>query len=189
MVTRAVTGIGVIVVLASTALARSQPPVGIVLLNERESSMEVTGRVRDADVDAAGIDIDTPKDLGAVSERAVPRVRRRPLHKTGTLDKQRLREEVEKNSRDVERRRFKVAAASGLPVAKVNAGEISLHWTILPSGGTRDTLVFETRHTDLALMKCIRRRMNAWTFTAPRGGPVPVDYDYTFPVIGTPVTQ
>ena len=55
-----------------------------------------------------------------------------------------------------------------------------------PPDSPGDTVVFEIKQTDLALMKCIRRRMNAWTFTAPRGGPLPVDYDYTFPAIGSP---
>lgn len=173
-------------VLASCASAWARSPTGIVLLSQRESSVDVTGHVGDAAVDAAGIAIDPPKELGTVSERAAPKIPRAPLHKIGTVNKQRLREEVERSFRDIERCRFKVAAASGLPIAKVNAGEISLHWTILPSGGTRDTVVFEVKQTDLALMKCIRRRMNAWTFTAPRGGPLPVDYDYTFPALGSP---
>ena len=176
----------VTVVLACGASAWARPPTGIVLLNERESSLDATGHVGDADIDAVGFTIDPPNDQGTISERTVPRIPRRPLQKAGTLNKQVLREEVEKRFRDIERCRFKVAAAFGLPIAKVNAGEIALHWTILPSGGTRDTVVFETKQTDLALMKCIRRRMNAWTFTAPRGGPLSVDYDYTFRAIGSP---
>ena len=183
---RAVRVACVTIVLVSWASAWARPPSGIVLLNERESSLDATGRVGDAEIDAVGLTIDPPNELGTISERTVPRIPGRPLHKTGTLNKKLLGKEVEQRFRDIERCRLKVAAASEVPISKVTAGKIALHWTILPSGGTRDTLVFETTQTDLALMKCIRRRMNAWTFTAPRGGPVSVDYDYTFAAVGSP---
>jgi hypothetical protein len=81
---------------------------------------------------------------------------------------------------DLELCRARVASAAGVPIEEVKAGTISLRWTILPTGGTRATLVLERSETELALMKCVRRRMNGWQFTAPEGGSVNVAYDYEF---------
>jgi hypothetical protein len=67
-----------------------------------------------------------------------------------------------------------------MEVEDVKAGQITAQWTILPAGDTRDTLVLEETTTALALMKCARRQMNAWRFTAPVGGPVDVAFQYDF---------
>lgn len=171
--------------LVPASAAEPTQSTGVVLLARRESALDVTGAVGDAEVDSAGVDIAASRNLGSISERPAPKIPRPPLHPKGTLDPQLLRLDLARNFRDIELCRFKVAAASGLPVTALSAGQISLHFTVLPSGGTRDTLVFETTQTDLALMKCVRRRMNAWRFSQPRGGPVSLAYDYTFPTLGS----
>lgn len=152
---------------------------GIVLMNTRERSLDTNGKVGDMEVDSAGVKISSPR-TGAAKERKAPRIPRKPLAQVGTLDREILRAEVARNFTDLELCRYQLAAAAGVMLSRIAAGEISLHWTILPTGHTRDTVVLELRQTDLSLMKCIRRRMNAWTFTKPVGGPLPVDFDYTF---------
>ncbi|MEP6655438.1 MAG: hypothetical protein ABJA82_18885 [Myxococcales bacterium] len=156
---------------------------GIVLLNDHETSRDTTGAVRDAEVDSAGLAIVRPAALGTIAENAAPQIKRRPLRRAGKLDKPIFELELRKNFNDVEECRFRVAAAAGIPVATVKAGKISLHWTLLPSGRMRDTVVLETAATDFPLMKCIRRHMNGWKFTPPRGGSVSLDYDYLFPPV------
>jgi hypothetical protein len=171
--------------VASAAAAEPAGPVGIVLLARRASALDVTGTVGDAEVDSAGVDIAAARRIGTISERPAPEIPEPPLHPKGTLDPQLLKRDIVRNFRDIELCRFKVAEASGLPARALSAGEISLHFTVLPSGQARDTLVFETTQTDLTLMKCVRRRMNAWRFTQPRGGPVSLAYEYTFPNLGS----
>jgi hypothetical protein len=152
---------------------------GIVLMSKRERSLDTRGKVGDAEVDSAGVKISAP-GIGTAKERAAPRIPKRPPGQVGTVDRETLRAEVAQNFKDLELCRYKLAAAAEVMLPQIQAGEISLHWTILPTGHTRDTVVLELTQTDLSLMKCIRRRMNAWTFTKPVGGPLPVDFDYTF---------
>lgn len=156
---------------------------GIVLLNDHQTSLDTTGVVREAEVDSAGLAIVRPAALGTIAENAAPQIKRRALRRLGRLSRPAFDIELTKNFSDVEQCRFRVAAAAGIPLAKVRAGKISLHWTLLLSGHTRDTVVLEITATDFPLMKCIRRHMNGWRFTPPLGGPVPLDYDYVFPPV------
>lgn len=166
--------------LATPAAGVASDEQGVVLLERHESSLDTTGQVRAADVDSAGVSVAEPSALGSISETVVPTIPERPLKRTGTLDPLTFGQEVARHFADLESCRIKVAEAARVPLGAVAAGEISLHWTVLPSGGTRDTVVLEVSQTDLVLMKCVRRRMNAWTFSAPVGGPYRAHYDYTF---------
>jgi hypothetical protein len=107
-------------------------------------------------------------------------MRRRPLRRIGKLDPAILSREVNERFRDFELCRVKVARLAGIRLDDLKAGQITARWTILPGGDTRDTLVLEVSDTALAVMRCARRRMNAWRFTGPVGGPVEVEYDYDF---------
>lgn len=175
--------LGLVVGLAASIpgqAAADEQGQGIVLLERHESSLDTTGKVRDADVDSAGVSVAEPMALGSISETTVPRIPERPLNPEGVIDPAAFRVDVARNFSDLESCRLKVAEAAGVPIGDVEAGEISLHWTVLPSGRTRDTVVLETVQTDLALMKCVRRRMNGWTFNQPVGGPFHAHFDYTF---------
>jgi hypothetical protein len=91
-----------------------------------------------------------------------------------------FRREVEQRFGDLELCRTQVARAAGIPWEEVEAGSLALRWTILPSGGTRDPLVLEEEETSLPLMRCVRRHMDGWHFTAPRNRPVLVEFGYSF---------
>lgn len=153
---------------------------GIVRLARQQRAIETTGQLRDVDVDRARVEIAAAPPLGTIKERTAPEIPRRPLRRVGTLDRKVLAAEIRAQIADAELCRFKVAQAAGIPPADVKAGELTLHWTIQTTGETRGTLVFEGTETDLALMKCVRRRMNGWRFSKPSGGPVDVEYDYRF---------
>lgn len=84
------------------------------------------------------------------------------MRRAGKLDKPICELELRKNFNDVEEWRFRVAAAAGIPVAKVKAGKVSLHWTLLPSGRMRDTLVLE------AVATYFPARGDTRTLCAPR---------------------
>jgi len=174
-----------VTVAAEVQAAPRKPIPGILLLDDHESSLDTNGDIGDAKVDSSGTSIAEPQPLGPISETKVPRIPRRPLKKEGKIDAKVFSADLTRNFADIETCRLKVAAAAGVPLTKVIAGAISLHWTVLPSGRTRDTVVLETAKTDLAVMKCVRRRMNAWTFGKPVGGPVHADYDYVFRTIAT----
>jgi hypothetical protein len=163
--------------LEAHAAAESE---GIVQLRRKLLAPESTGEPSEVTVDRAEVKIEEAPPLGEVKERKVPRVRRRPIRRIGKIDLAILGQEVGARFRDFELCRARVARVTERDLSKVKAGRISVRWTIVPDGGTRDTLVFEETDTDLALMKCARRRMNGWTFTPPTGGPVDVEYDYRF---------
>lgn len=154
--------------------------LGIVRLARQERSLETTGKIQDVDVDAAAISISDAPPLGEVTERPAPAVKERPLHPRGTIDRSTLAKEVAERFRDLELCRARVARVAGVALDQVKAGELTLRWTITARGGTRGTLVLERTETDLPIMKCIRRRMNAWQFSPPKGGVVQVSYDYQF---------
>ena len=158
---------------------------GIVMLARQQRSLDTTGELRNVDVDTAQVQIAAAPPVGEMEERTAPRIPRRPLRREGTIRPAVLAAEVRNHFRDLEVCRLKVARAGSIAPSQVKAGEITLHWTILPSGATQGTLVFETTETDLALMKCIRRRMNGWRFTQPTGGPLHAEYDYRFASAGS----
>jgi hypothetical protein len=160
--------------------AAAEDTTGIVTLARKQRALETTGQLRDVDIDTAQVEIAAPPPIGALRERNAPKIARRPLRRIGKVDPDVLGAEIRAKIADAELCRLKVARAAGMAPSAVKAGEITLHWTIDPSGDTRGTLVFEGTETDLALMKCVRRRMNGWRFSKPSGGSVEVEYDYRF---------
>lgn len=167
-------------VLWSWAPVADAREAGVVQLSRKTAARSATGKLKDVAIDRADVKIEEAPPLGQLKERPVPRIARRPLRKTGKLDPATFAREVSERFRDFELCRLKVARLAGVPLGDVAAGQISVRWTVLASGRTRGTLVFEGTETDLPVMKCARRRMNAWQFTPPTGGPVEVEYDYDF---------
>jgi hypothetical protein len=164
-------------------------PEGIVQLRRKLLAPGSTGDPSEVAADRADVKIEEAPPLGEVRERKVPRVRRRPIRRIGKIDLAILGREVGARFLDFELCRARVARVTDKDLSEVKAGRISVRWTIVPDGGTRDTLVFEETDTDLALMKCARRRMNGWTFTPPTGGPVDVEYDYRFSPLASAIDE
>ena len=172
-------GIPAILMTALAADARGQSTGGVVQLSRELRSEDRTGEIRDVDFDRLDVAIRRAVPLGELKERAVPRARRRG-ETPGRLDRAVLNREVKAQLQDFELCRVKVARLADIPLHEVKAGRITARWTILPSGDIRDTLVLEQTDTALGLMKCARRRMNAWRFTPAVGGPVEVAFQYDF---------
>lgn len=182
---------GAMMMMMLPAAARAAPgranDSGIPSTNEREGSLQASGSAGRTDVDRAGVEIAVPASpdtAGAVSERQAPSSVDDPPPRdkdnSGKVDRKVFDAEILRNISEIEACRSRVAAARDTAPANIQAGKIALHWTVLPSGHTRNALVFETTPTDLALMTCVRNRMNAWVFTPPQGGAVTAAYDYAF---------
>lgn len=153
---------------------------GIIQLRRELMASGSTGEPSDVKVDGAGVEIAEAPPLGEIKERRVPKVRRRPIRRVGRIDESAIANEVKARFQEFELCRAKVARAKEVRLDEVKAGMISVRWTLGVNGTVSDTLVFEDTDTDLSLMKCARRRMNAWTFTPAVGGPVDLEYDYRF---------
>jgi hypothetical protein len=178
-----------LILVGTAPVVEAAPPSGVVTLSRKLRAKDPTGTVREVDIDGTAVKIEEAGPPGTARERPVPRARRRPLRRIGRLDPAILAREVNDRFRDFELCRVKVARVTGLRLDELKAGQITVRWTILPSGDTRDTLVLEVSDTALAVMKCARRRMNAWRFTAPAGGPVEMEYDYEFSGGQAPATK
>lgn len=174
------TVIVMLVILASSPVGMAAPPAGIVTLIHKDLRSTVTGKIADSALDRVDVKIEEAPPLGKLEERVAPKVPRRPLRKVGRIDPETLAREAAEKFRDFEVCRVKVARAARVPLDEVKAGKVSALWTILPTGRTRGTLLFEETDTDLATMKCARRQMNRWRFAPPKGGPVDVEFDYEF---------
>jgi hypothetical protein len=160
-------------------------PVGLLKLSEELRSSTLTGKFKEIDVAARNAKISSA-GVGSLVETPVRQPTRAALVREGRLDKRLLGTEVRRWLPDLEVCRTTVARGSGVTPAEVSAGTVGLRWTILPSGGARGALVLEQDATDLELMKCARKRMSAWRFTAPVDGPVEVAYSYTFAALPPP---
>jgi hypothetical protein len=62
----------------------------------------------------------------------------------------------------------------------ISASRLTLRWTILPGGQVADTQVVATAPTDGRVMNCVKREMSQWSFSAPSGGAVRVERDFSF---------
>src|SRR4051812_693430 len=148
-------------------------PVGLLKLSDELRSSTLTGKFKEIDVAARNAKISTP-GVGSLVETPVRQPTRAALVREGRLDRRQLGAEVRKWLPDLEVCRTNVARAAGVTPAEISVGTVGLRWTILPSGAPRGALVLEEDATDLELMKCARKRMAAWRFTAPLDGPVDV---------------
>jgi len=106
-----------------------------------------------------------------------------PPRPTGTIDQARLTREIDTYLTSLDDCRINVARIKQVLPSGVVASSLMLRWTILPNGRTSMTEVVATSPNDSALMNCVKAAMAQWTFTAPHGGPVPVERPFAFRVL------
>jgi hypothetical protein len=143
--------------------------------------IEVTGKSRIAD----------PAPVDQAKERPV--LKAASLQPTpapvGVVDRAILEAELNQRVRDLDGCRTTVARSEGVKREESPAGLVTMRWTIQPDGRTKNTLVFQQQATSLDLMKCVRKRMDAWQFTPPSGGPVVVEHTYRLTPPGPAVAE
>jgi hypothetical protein len=171
-----------LIVVPAGAAAQEVPR--IVKLSEQVRSPDSSGKVKEVGLGGAKSRIEEANRLGPSSERTVPRLppppTDGPVVPVAAVDRRVLDLEVERRLRELESCRAIVARAAELPVDAVPAGLVALSWTILPSGRARDTMAVAREATDPDVIRCIRRRMEAWQFTPPRRGQLTVSQTFTF---------
>jgi hypothetical protein len=106
-----------------------------------------------------------------------------PRPPEGTIDPERLSQEIAANFESVESCRVDIARAKRVPPSKVVADELVLRWTIEPSGQTDSTEVVATTQVDLDLMDCVKAAMSRWSFSRPRGGAVRIERPFSFRLV------
>jgi hypothetical protein len=161
---------------------REQAP--IVKLSEQLRAPGSTGKWKEVGVDSGKSRISAVPRL-KLDERAVPASYSRPGAGTGgeptaSVDWRRLQGEVSQRFGDLEACRNKVARQEKVAVEDLRAGLVVLRWTILPTGRTAGSVVYQQRETELALLKCVRARMAAWQFTPASGDPIVIEQTYDF---------
>ena len=160
---------------------REQAP--IVELSERLRAPGSTGKWKEVDVDRGGSRITTVPRL-KLDERAVPAsyvgASVPAADEPPRVDWRRLQGEVSQRFGDLEACRNKIARQEKVAVEDLRAGLVVLRWTILPSGKTSGSVVYQQRETELALLRCVRARMDAWQFTPASSDPIVIEQTYDF---------
>jgi hypothetical protein len=156
--------------LAPTTLApTTRAPTTLDRLRVSDSS----GKVKEIDLDRAKIKIADAPPLAAATERPAIKTAAASSRTGSPADSPAvtaaLRTEINQRVRDVESCR-----------GSATSGQIQLRWRVQPDGRTSNTLVLEQQPTDMDIMKCARKRMEAWRFTPPTAAPVDVETSYSF---------
>jgi hypothetical protein len=180
-------GLLVLVMFASGAQAQApaSPPkrdeAPIRKLSEQLRSPGSTGKWKEVGVDARKSRITGVPRL-RLDERAVPSKTTvvPAADPAASVDWRRLQGEVSQRFGDLEACRNKIARQEKVAVEDLRAGLVVLRWTILPSGRTTQSVVYQQRETELALVKCIRARMDAWQFTPASSDPIVIEQTYDF---------
>jgi len=123
-------------------------------------------------------------DTGDKGERSIQDVAakvdvpRPPPH--GTINAGVLDTEVGEYFARLDDCRVDVARRRQVAPADVHADALTLRWTIRRNGTVTATEVVAVSPTDPEVVDCVKADMSTWTFTRPRGGPVPVERDFKF---------
>jgi hypothetical protein len=168
------------------AQAKAEPraeQAPIVKLSEQLRSPGSTGKWKEVGVDPGKSRISAVPRL-KLDERAVPAsyvgASPAPGGESASVDWRRLQGEVSQRFGDLEACRNKVARQGKVAVEDLRAGLVVLRWTILPSGRTAGSVVYQQRETELALLRCVRARMDAWQFTPASRDPIVIEQTYDF---------
>jgi hypothetical protein len=103
-----------------------------------------------------------------------------PQRPKGTVDEARLAREIDTYLTSLDDCRINAARVKQVLPSGVAADKLVLRWTILPDGRTGMTSVVAASPTDAEVMNCVKAAMARWTFTAPRGGSLPVERSFAF---------
>jgi hypothetical protein len=134
---------------------------------------EPTGKVKEIDLVRGQVKIADAPPLGAAVERpalltAAAAAAAAPTPPPAPAPR-RLTAEVNQRVRELEFCR-----------GGARSGQIEVRWRILPDGRTTNALVLEQQPTDMDIMKCARRRIEAWRFSTATPAPVDVELAYDF---------
>jgi hypothetical protein len=98
----------------------------------------------------------------------------------GVLDDKLLSSEIATRFEPLALCRIDVARTKQLRADEVAADRLTLRWTIETTGKVTATEVVGTTAVDADVLHCVKQQMTAWTFSPPKGGPLPVERVFAF---------
>src|SRR6185312_2995296 len=147
------------------------------------------GRVAGSSVGGGGIEI-APAEVdvsGGKSEAQVagPAARALAPAPAGTIEEAELASEIAARFETLDDCRIEVARSRHVLIAAVQADRLTLRWTIVDTGEVTDATAVGTTPVDADVLDCVKRQMTSWTFSAPSGGPMPVERVFKFRPVRT----
>ena len=147
-------------------------------------SLKETGKIAVAPVPPAMNRIESEDSLKSPTEKSIAPVASNiatpPSRPQGVINSRVLDKEIAERFADISACRVDVARGKQVMPSQVVAEKLMLRWIIQPDGTTISTEVVAVAPVDLGIMDCAKRVMSQWTFTRPRGGPLPVERPFQF---------
>ena len=148
-------------------------------------SLKETGKIAVAPVPPSMNRIESEDSLKSPSEKSITPAASNinsapPSRPSGVINPRVLDKEIAEHFADISACRVDVARGKQVMPSKVTAEKLMLRWIIQPDGTTASTEVVAIASVDMAIMDCAKRVMSQWTFTRPRGGPLPVERPFQF---------
>ena len=147
-------------------------------------SLKETGKIAVAPVPPAMNLIETEGPLKSPTEKSIApaasNIDSAPSRPRGVINQRVLDKEIAERFAEISACRVDVARLKQVMPTQVVADKLMLRWIIQPDGTTASTEVVAIAPVDLAIMDCAKRVMSQWTFTRPRGGPMPVERPFKF---------
>jgi hypothetical protein len=147
-------------------------------------SLKETGKIAVAPVPPAMNLIETEESLKSPTEKSIApaasNIDSPPSRPRGVINARVLDKEIAERFADIAACRVDVARGKQVMPSQVVADKLMLRWIIQPDGTTASTEVVAIAPVDLGIMDCAKRVMSQWTFTRPRGGPMPIERPFQF---------
>ena len=139
-------------------------------------SLRETGRMAPALL--PGTEITPPRaDVPDERERSIPAVK---APAAGTIDPAILAKEVGAHLAELGDCVIEAARREQIPPGGILADTLTLRFRIEPAGHVTGVEVVATSPTDPSVLACVKSDMKDWTFTRPKGGPVPIERAFSF---------
>jgi hypothetical protein len=146
-------------------------------------SIRETGRVANTGVATPGIEIrDAHHDRTAAElpvDKAAP-VERPTADAPGRIDQAVLAQQIRSRFAALTECPVEISRHQHVTRASAASGRFTLRWTILPTGRVAETAIVATSPANDRVMDCVKRQMNAWSFTPPEGGSVRLERPFRF---------
>ena len=147
-------------------------------------SLKETGKIAVAPVPSTMNLIETEESLKSPTEKSIApaasNIDSAPSLPRGVINQRVLDKEIAERFAEISTCRVDVARGKQVMPSQVVADKLMLRWIIQPDGTTASTEVVAIAPVDLGIMDCAKRVMSQWTFTRPRGGPMPVERPFKF---------
>jgi hypothetical protein len=147
-------------------------------------SLKETGKIAVAPVPPAMNLIEGQDSFKSPTEKSIApaasNIDSAPSRPRGVINPRVLDKEIGERFADISACRVDVARLKQVMPSQVVADKLMLRWIIQPDGTTISTEVVAIAPVDLGIMDCAKRVMSQWTFTRPRGGPLPVERPFQF---------